>query len=269
MYMDLKKKYGPLAIIAGASEGMGAAFARALAAQGMNLIIVARRKKNLEALAEELIQKHHIEVETFSCDLSLPDATEQIKLLTTGRLINFMVYNAALSYIGPFQDNPVTEHLRIAAVNMLTPIGLIHHFGNQMLKQGRGGIVLMSSLAGFQGSGFLATYAATKAFNRILAESLWYEWKSRGVDVIGCCAGATLTPNYIHSNPKKISVLAPKPQLPEQVAAECLSKIGKTPSFISGRANKIACFLMNHIFSVKKAINIMGDTTRKMYGIVE
>ena len=265
--MDLKKKYGPLAIIAGASEGMGAAFARALAAQGMNLIIVARRKKNLEALAEELIQKHHIEVETFSCDLSLPDATEQIKLLTTGRLINFMVYNAALSYIGPFQDNPVTEHLRIAAVNMLTPIGLIHHFGNQMLKQGRGGIVLMSSLAGFQGSGFLATYAATKAFNRILAESLWYEWKSKGVDVIACCAGATATPNYIRSMPGKTSFAAPQPQKPEAVVKECMRKLGKVPSFTSGSGNKLAAFLMQHIFSRKKAINIMGNSTRKMYRI--
>jgi hypothetical protein len=102
----------------------------------------------------------------------------------------------------------------MAAVNMLTPIGLTHHFGDHMLKDGRGGIVLMSSLAGFQGSGFLSTYAATKAFNRILAESLWYEWKSRGVDVIGCCAGATMTPNYIDSKPKKITAFAPKPQLP-------------------------------------------------------
>lgn len=124
----------------------------------------------------------------------------------------------------------------------------------------------MSSLAGNQGSGFLSTYAATKAFDRVLAESIWYEWKNKGVDVIACCAGATRTPNYILSNPQKISRLAPRPQSPESVVEECLSKIGSHPSFVSGRSNKIASFLMNRIFSVKRAINIMGDTTRKMYG---
>src|ERR1700730_10565582 len=126
MPMIFKEKYGPLALVAGASEGMGAAYARALAMKGLNLIIVARRKKNLDTLAQELIQQYHIEVETVSYDLSSPDATEQIMSATTGRQINFMVYNAALSYIGPFVNNPRSEHLRIAAVNMLTPIGLIH-----------------------------------------------------------------------------------------------------------------------------------------------
>jgi short-subunit dehydrogenase len=125
----------------------------------------------------------------------------------------------------------------------------------------------MSSLAGFQGSGYLSAYAASKAFNRILAESLWYEWKSKGVDVIACCAGATGTPNYFNTNPKPIGLLAPKVQRPEDVVEECLRKIGRTPSFVSGRSNKFASFLMRHIFSGKMAINIMGDTTKKMYGI--
>jgi short-subunit dehydrogenase len=136
MHMTFKEKYGPLALIAGASEGMGAAFARALAIHGMNLILVARRKKNLDALAEELILRYHVEVETISCDLSTPDATEQIMSATAGRPINFLVYNAALSYIGPYINNHRSEHLRMAAVNMLTPIGLTHLFGDHMLKDG-------------------------------------------------------------------------------------------------------------------------------------
>ena len=265
--MNIKERYGPVALVAGASEGMGAAFADALARQGLNLVLVARRKKNLEAMALDLSSKYSVEVWPVSCDLAAPDATGQIRDVIGEMKINFLVYNAALSYIGPYLDNPVSEHIHIAEVNMLTPIKMLHHFGSRMLDEKRGGIVLMSSLAGNQGSGFLAIYAATKAFNRILAESLWYEWKTKGVDIIGCCAGATMTPNYIQSKPKKISRLAPKPQLPEEVVDECLSKIGKAPSFISGRSNKIASFLMNHIFSVKRSINIMGDTARKMYGI--
>jgi hypothetical protein len=125
----------------------------------------------------------------------------------------------------------------------------------------------MSSLAGFRGSGFLATCAASKAFIRVLAESLWYEWKSKGVDVIACCAGATATPNYIRSMPGKTSFAAPQPQKPEAVVKECMRKLGKVPSFTSGSGNKLAAFLMQHIFSRKKAINIMGNSTRKMYRI--
>ena len=125
----------------------------------------------------------------------------------------------------------------------------------------------MASIAGFQGSGYLSTYAATKAFNRVLAEGLWYEWKQKGVDVIACCAGATATPNYVNTNPGKASSLEPKPQLPEQVVEECLSKIGKVPSFISGTGNKLVTFLMQHIFSRKQAINMISDGMVKMYGI--
>jgi hypothetical protein len=153
----------------------------------------------------------------------------------------------------------------MATTNMLTPLDMLHVFGGKMLAGGRGGIVLMASLAGFQGSGFLSMYAATKAFNRIMAESLWYEWKDRGVDVIACCAGATSTLNFIETRPGKTSFLAPGVQTPQQVASECLKRIGCQPSFIAGRGNRIASFFMQKILPRKTAITIMGDTTRKMY----
>ena len=265
--MNIKERYGQVALVAGASEGMGAAFANTLAKQGMNLVLVARRKKNLESIAKGLSHQYSIETWPVVCDLGAPDATGQITDAIGDMMINFLVYNAALSYIGPYLDSPISDHIEIAGVNMITPMKMLHHFGSRMVKEKRGGIVLMSSIAGNQGYGFLATYAATKAFNRILAESIWYEWKTKGVDVIGCCAGATMTPNYIESKPRKVSMFAPKPQLPEDVVRECFSKIGKVPSFISGRSNKIACFLMNHIFSAKMSVNIMGDTTREMYNV--
>ena len=125
----------------------------------------------------------------------------------------------------------------------------------------------MASIAGFQGSGYLATYAATKAFNRVLAEGLWYEWKPLGVDVIACCAGATVTPNYLNTLPGKASRLEPKPQLPEQVVEECLRRVGTTPSFVSGTGNKLVSFLMQRLFPRKQAVRIMGDGMKKMYRI--
>ena len=136
-----------------------------------------------------------------------------------------------------------------------------------MVERGRGGVVLMASIAGFQGSAYLSTYAATKAFNRVLAEGLWYEWKQKGVDVIACCAGATATPNYINTKPGKASALEPKPQLPEAVVAECLRTIGSKPSFISGTGNKFVSFLMQHIFPRKKAVEIISDGMKKMYRV--
>jgi uncharacterized protein len=265
--MTFKEKYGNTALLAGASEGMGAAYASALAARGLDLVLIARRKEPLEATAHKITQEFGVNVLPVICDLADADAPQKIIDALGDRTIDFMVYNAALSYIGPYLAASLSTHTDIAQVNMITPLAMLHHFGGKMTERGRGGIVLMTSIAGFQGSGYLSTYAATKAFNRVLAEGLWYEWKTKGVDVIACCAGATATPNYINTKPGQASPLEPKPQLPEQVVEECLQKIGKTPSFISGSGNKLVSFLMQHIFSRKKAINMMGDAMRKMYGI--
>ncbi len=265
--MTFKQNYGNTALVAGASEGMGAAYAYALAQRGMNLVLIARRREPLEATAKKLREQFNIKVQPIVCDLAAPDATKQLINAIGGLCIDFMVYNAALSYIAPYLDTGLSTHADIAKVNMLTPMAMLHHFGGKMVERRKGGVVLMSSIAGFQGSGFLATYAATKAFNRVLAEGLWYEWKLKGVDVIACCAGATATPNYINTNPGKANPLEPKPQLPAQVVEECLQKIGKTPSFISGTGNKLISFLMQHIFSRKRAVEMISDGMRKMYGI--
>jgi short-subunit dehydrogenase len=263
--MSLKQKYGPLALVAGASEGIGAAFSTYLAAAGIDLVLIARRKEPLDQLAALLINKYHINVSCITCDLSDNDAAYTVKEAMKGKEINLLVYNAALSYIGPFEQNSLEQYNKIAYANMITPMNMLRIFGEPMLKKGKGALILMASLAGFQGSGFLAAYAATKAFGRVLAESLWYEWKNRGVDVIACCAGATATPNFINTKPEKTGFFAPRVQNPEEVVQECMKQLGKRPSFIVGRGNKLASFIMQKLLPRKMAINIMGNTTRKMY----
>ena len=262
---SLKEKYGPTALIAGASEGIGAAFATCLAEEGMDLVLIARREVPLRQFAAILEKRFAIRTICIPCDLSAENATRQILDALDGIEINLLVYNAALPYIGEFIKNSAENHQLMARANMLTPLDMLHAFGGKMLAKGCGGIVLMSSLAGFQGSGFLTMYAATKAFNRIMGESLWYEWKDKGVDVIACCAGATSTLNYIETQPQKTSFLAPRVQTPVEVAKECLERIGYQPSFIAGRGNRIASFFMQRLFPRKTAITIMGDTTCKMY----
>lgn len=263
--MTLKQKYGSLALICGASEGIGAAFAHRLAAEGINLVLVARRIEPLQQLAAELMRLHGIQTQVIACDLASPDATQQLKAALEGKDINILVYNAAIPFIGRFEEDPIAHHNAIAQTNMVTPMNLIHIFGSQMLAKGKGAVVMMASLAGFQGSGFLAAYAASKAFDRVLAESLWYEWKDRGVDVIACCAGATATPNFLNTKPEKASAFAPKVQLPADVVKECFQQLGKQPSYITGRGNRIASFFMQRLMPRKMAIKIMGDTTRQMY----
>ena len=265
--MSFKEKYGNTALIAGGSEGMGAAYAHALAAQGMDLVLIARRKEPLEATALQIAGQFGVKVLTVVCDLTVADALEHIINDIGDIPIDFLVYNAALSYIGHYLTTDISTHINIAKVNMESPLAMLHYLGGKMVERRKGGIVLMSSIAGFQGSGYLSTYAATKAFNRVLAEGLWYEWKLKGVDVIACCAGATATPNYLNTRPGKASILEPKPQTPEQVVEECLRKIGTTPSFVSGTGNKLVAFLMQYIFSRKKAVTTMSDGMRKMYGI--
>lgn len=263
--MNLKQKYGNTAIIAGASEGIGAAFATQLAEEGIDLILIARRMAPLQLLADSLIIKYKINVTCLPLDLSDQDAAEKIRTELLNREINILIYNAALSYIGAFVENSIDNQSKAAIVNMITPMNLVRTFGEQMLAKKKGAVILMSSLAGLQGSGFLTVYASTKAFNRVLAESLWYEWKNSGVDIIACVAGATSTPGYIKSNPGKTSLFAPRVLLPEEVAGECLARLGKVPSFITGKGNRIASFIMQKILPRKMAVNIMGDTTKKMY----
>ncbi len=263
--MNLKQRYGNTALVAGASEGIGAAFATFLAEEGMDLVLIARRIQPLQKLAYSLENKYKIKVTCIPCDLSDVNATQQIETTLNGLDICLIVYNAALSYIGPFLDN-TPENISLAArVNMITPLNMIHLFGEKMVERGKGAVILMTSLAGFQGSGYLSLYAATKAFNRILAESLWYEWKNSGVDVIACCAGATATPGYKNTSPEKTGFFTPRVLDPEEVPPECFKKLGKQPSYITGKGNRIASFIMQKLLPRKMAITIMGDTTRKMY----
>ena len=259
-------RYGPAALVAGASEGIGAAFASALAASGFDLVLVARRLAPLEALAERLRIAHDVEVRVLACDLAEPGAAGAILEPCRGLEIGLLVYNAAASSVGRFLDTPVATHLRSVHVNARGPVTLAHAFGGPMARRGRGGIGLMSSLTAFQGTPFVASYGATKAFNLVLAEGLWSELKERGVDVLACCAGATLTPGYERATQVRAeSRFAPKPQDPEGVAREALLALGRRPLVITGRGNRFASFVMRRIFSRRLAVATMAREMSKRY----
>jgi len=256
------RRYGPWALVAGASEGLGAAFAEALAARGLDVVLVARRAAALEELAARLRAAHGVAVRVAAFDLASPSIADDLRAATQGLEIGLLVYNAAASGIGPFLDQPLADKLRVIDVNCRGPVVLADVLGRPMAARGRGGIILMASMAAAQGSAFIAAYAASKAFNLVLAESLWDELRERGVDVLGCRAGATRTPAYERSRPA--ADVGPMME-PDAVAREALAALGKTPSMVPGVLNEVAAFFMNRVLSRGAAVRIMGRTTRKMY----
>jgi uncharacterized protein len=260
---SFREHYGPWALVAGASAGLGAAFAEALARRGLDLLLVARRPEALATLADELGARHGVAVRTLALDLGRADLAAKVGEFTAGLEVGLLVYNAAHSVIGPFLEHPMQEHLRVVDVNCRGPLVLAHLLGAAMVKRGRGGIVLMSSTAGSQGGPWLSSYAASKAFNLLLAEGLWDELGASGVHVVACRAGATATPGYASSRPKPSRV----PLLtPAFVAEKTLAALGRRPSVVPGWFYAISAFIMNRLLPRRLAIRIMGQATRNLYG---
>ena len=255
--MLFKEKYGPYALVAGGSYGLGAAFAEALARRGLNLVLLARGKERLEETADRLGKQYAVDVLCRTVDLV--DFEKTKGLLEDLRVpIGLVVYNAAFAPIGLFEEMGEDALARAAAVNVRTPLLLARLLAGPMAENRRGGIVLMSSLAGVQGSPKLAAYAATKAFNAILAEGLWHELAPRGIDVAGCVAGAISTPGYEKARQTRA---APGTLSAAEVAEQTLTALGKGPVVIPGGFNRFARFLMTRLLPRRTAISLMAKNT--------
>ncbi len=256
----LRERYGPYAVVAGASEGLGAAFATLLAEAGLSLVLLARREGPLAALAADLEAAHGITVRTLACDLADPTWPQALEQSTLGLEIGLGVYNAASSFVGRLLDRPYAEAIRIVDVNVRGPIAFVHALVPPMQRRHRGGVVLMSSLAGLQGAPRLAAYAASKAFNIVLGESLWAELRPDGVDVVTCCAGAVRTPGYRTT----ASADAPGTLDARAVAAMTLAALGGGPLVIPGGVNKLASFVMRRMMSRSGAVRLMDRQTARL-----
>jgi uncharacterized protein len=258
---DFRVRYGPWALVAGASEGLGAEFAAQLAARGLNLVLIARREDVLEAVSAHLQREYAVEVRVLALDLAREDLASVVIQETSDLEIGLLVYNAALSMIGPYFEIALEDHLREVAINCRAPMTLAYTLGLPMLKRKRGGILLMSSLGGAQGSALLVNYTATKAYNRLLAEGLWDELREQGVDVLTCCPPAVSTPGYLASAPKgPMAALTPR-----AVVSEALAALPKGPTLIPGWTYRVANIVMQRVLPRKTTIKLMGRITRNMY----
>lgn len=237
---------GVLALVTGASSGIGAAYARRLAAAGTDLIVVARRRERLEALAGELEPAHQVRVSPLVADLSDPTSPRQVfEAAQSLGAVRVLVNNAGLGAYGPFLDQPLEAHLHTSDVNDRALMELCWHFGRHMrtLEQPCW-ISNVASLAAFQSAPGYAVYGASKSFVRIFSETLAHELRDTQVRVSCLCPGATYTEFM-----EKAKMEVTEAGHATFMSAEAVAEIGiegmlrGRPTVVPGAVNKLAAFL--------------------------
>ena len=200
-----------------------------------------------------------IRVRAIASDLADPAFTDELLLVTKDLDVGLAIYNAGASFAGPFLDRSLVDALRVVDVNVVGPLRFVHALAPALKARGRGGLVLMSSMAGFQGAPQLAVYAASKAFNIVFGESLWGELRRDGVDVLTACAGAIRTPTYA-----KATTVEARGMLAARVVAELtLNALGRGPTVVLGGVNKVALFVLRRLMSRRAVVAMMQRNIAK------
>jgi len=245
---DLK---GKTALVTGASSGLGAAFARDLAARGANLVITARRADNLHALARELRERHAVAVDVIALDLSVPGAAAELYALAegAGRTIDVLINNAGGGIHQSFVDIPWDRIARQIQLNLTALTELTHVFTRAMLARGGGYVLNVSSVGAYSPSPTYATYSATKAFVRDFTEAVAYELRATPVRVCCLCPGLTRTEFHQAAGANDL----PAAVRMTFMSAEDCAAIGLTALFggrrnvIAGIVNKIGMWLLRFL----------------------
>ena len=259
-----RQRYGPWALVAGASEGLGQAWCRKLAERGLDVVLVARRSEPLEREVQELRERHGVRTRALALDLAAPDCAERIREATADLDLGLLVYNAAHAHIGPFLAQPLESKLATVDVNCRGLLLLVSHVAERLVARGRGGIVLMSSMSGWQGSALVGVYAASKAFITVLGESLWSELQPLGVDVQVCVAGATRTPSFEAQTPREKQDGA-FPMTPAAVVDASLARLGRGPTVVPGRMNQLVHAALQRLVPRRAAVRFFSRATRNLY----
>lgn len=227
-------RFGPWAVVAGGSDGIGAAFGEVLARRGLNVVLIGRSETKLAQQVERIGKLHAVRIRPLVADLTAPDVDARVGPATADLDVGLFVYNAGSGReMGGFLDRPVENWIRQVQLACSGPVLLSHHFGRRLRARGRGGIVLMSSMASLVGSAYIATYAAAKAFDTRLGEGLWNELAPAGIDVLACLAGATDTETF-----REDTGGLPNAMDPLEVAGGTLDFLGLGPIYVPGASNR-------------------------------
>lgn len=236
MTTAFKDRYGPVALITGASSGIGWGFAEELAERGFDLILVARRTERLEHLAEQLERQHGTKSSICDGDLSQPGTPMELHQLLAGRDIGLVVSNAGFSVRGPHESLDAGELTEMLTVNCHAPLHLARLFLPALKARGKGGFIMVSSIEALMGCPMSAAYAAMKALVLHLAEGLYAEAAGSGVDILACCPGATATEAGARAG-VDMSQLA-NVQQPRDLAVLTLDNLANGPAYFPNAAYK-------------------------------
>jgi uncharacterized protein len=233
-------KYGPWALVAGASDGLGAAFAAGLAERGVNVVLLARRQAVLDQVAAQIESQTGAQTRTLAVDLGQQGAASAIAEATRDLEIGFLVYCAGADpNYRPFLDNSIEAAEAMVHRNCMVPMQLCHHFAPAMVERGSGGIVIFSSGAALAGSPNMVSYSASKAFDMVFAEALWAELHDKGVDVLGLMLGKTNTPALRELEYSRGQISSPD-EVPagassvDEVIAEAFENLTNGPTWMAG-----------------------------------
>jgi short-subunit dehydrogenase len=260
---DFSSRYGPWALVAGAAVGLGAEYARQIAARGLAVVLIDRDAGPLEKTADAIRAAHGVAVRTLALDLARADVADVVLAATTDLDIGLLVYNAAIGTVSPFLEISTSNLQAVIDVNCRAPVFLTSALVPAMAARGRGGVVLMSSMAGNFGAAQLTIYAASKAFNLIFAEALWAELHGRGVDVLAVQPGQTRTPGWQASQPPELQGPGPLVMEPAEVVAEALAALGSEPTLIPGEMNRQSAALLAGL-PRRQAIELMSAITAQL-----
>ena len=230
------EQYGPWALIAGGAQGIGEAYTRYAAARGLNVVVIDISRQALDTLSADIEREYGVSCLGVELDLSRPDVLELVIEAVGEREIGLLIYNAGIADIGPFYkpDSGLDYERAKIAVNVTGPLLLSYHFARPMLLRKTGGIILMSSGAGMQGSPYYGHYSATKAYSLTLAESLWGEFKPYNVSVLACIAGMTMSSvaeSYAHLDTTDF-------QTTTELVDETMAALGEKCSLVAGEKNR-------------------------------
>ena len=238
------KRYGTTALVTGASSGIGKSYAKAIAKDGLNLVLVARRKPLLDELATELNAEYGIQVHTIAQDLTEMDAADKVydNVQQAGLEIDLLVNNAGFGTHGVFGELDLGRELDMINLSCRLPVALTHKFIGGMQQRNRGAIVFLASMAGTMPIPFVSTYSATKAFPLFFGESLYGELAATGIDVLAVAPGDTST--EFRETADLDNAFPIPPRSPDDVVDTTFNALGKKPSVIDGGANKVSAFVM-------------------------
>jgi short-subunit dehydrogenase len=267
MSSDFYGRYGPWAVLAGASEGIGACMARRLAAEGINLILIGLGTEELDGLKREIGQAHpSCEVRVMAADLTKPANLQAIKSLAADVEVGFFAYIAgSADYYRDMVDDTLDHVMFLIQLNVTSNVELVHHFAGRMKQRGRGGVMLIGSTCAYAGVPSLAIYSAVKAFILTLSEAMWGELRAHGVDLIGYNLDPVATPASLRNYPGQ----SWRARLPDQVAEYGLAHMRDGPVVYDGKSGETARMLGSMPraeaidYLIKVASQAMGEEAAK------